>query len=66
MKAHRQRDLMIAFTFLFEEFVGPDATTPPPPPDPNGTAQADDDPPPLATPPTKRRTGTKQTRRPVP
>ena len=65
MKARRQRDLMMALTFLFEEFVGAGTTSPPPPPDPNGTAQTGDDPPPLAAPPTKRHVATKPTRRPA-
>jgi len=65
MKARRQRDLMVAFSLLFEEFVGADGTMPEPPSDPNGSAQPGDDPPPVGTPTTKQRAARKTTRRPA-
>ena len=63
MKARRHRDLMFAFTLLFDEFVGAGASPPQPPLDPNGSAQTDDDPPPLTTPLTKHGATAKANRR---
>jgi hypothetical protein len=65
MKARRQRDLLVAFGLLFEEFVNAGGTTPAPPSDPNGSGQPGDDPPPVRTPPTKPRAAAKTARRPA-